>query len=62
MFRPLLGRGHLDFCPFRHEVCEDLRFDSLSGTKFDLKVCKLDRSLDDVAVGVAVVDDFSQGE
>jgi hypothetical protein len=62
MFRTLFGRGHLDFCPFRHEVCEDLRFDRLSGTKLDLKVSKLDRSLDDEAVGVAVADDFSQGE
>jgi hypothetical protein len=24
VFRPLLGRGHLDFCPLRHKVCEDL--------------------------------------
>jgi hypothetical protein len=22
--RPLRGRGHLDLCPFRHKVCEDL--------------------------------------
>jgi hypothetical protein len=62
MFRPLLGRGHLDFCPFRHEVCKDLRFDSLSRTKLDFKVSKLDRSLDDAAVGVAVAGDFSHGE
>jgi hypothetical protein len=24
VFRPLLGEGHLDFCPLRHKVCEDL--------------------------------------
>jgi hypothetical protein len=24
VFRPLLGRGHLDLCPLRHKVCEDL--------------------------------------
>jgi hypothetical protein len=24
LFRPLLGRRHLDLCPFRHEVGEDL--------------------------------------
>jgi hypothetical protein len=24
VFWPLLGRGHLDFCPLRHKVCEDL--------------------------------------
>jgi hypothetical protein len=24
VLRPLLGRGHLDLCPFRHKICEDL--------------------------------------
>jgi hypothetical protein len=24
VFRPLLGMGHLDLCPLRHKVCEDL--------------------------------------
>jgi hypothetical protein len=62
VFRPLLGRGRLDFCPFTHKVCEDLRLDRLSGTKLDLKLSKLDRPLDDAAVGVAVSDDLSQGE
>jgi hypothetical protein len=33
VFRPLLGRGHLDFCPLRHEVYEDLRLDCLPGAK-----------------------------
>jgi hypothetical protein len=61
-FRPLLGRGHLDFCPFIHKVCEDLQLDHLSRTKFDLKLSKLDRPHDDVAVGVAVANDLSQGE
>jgi hypothetical protein len=34
----------------------------LSGTKLDLKFSNLDRPLDDATVGVAVADDFSQGE
>jgi hypothetical protein len=29
VFRPLLGRGHLDLYPLRHKVCEDLRLDRL---------------------------------
>jgi hypothetical protein len=24
VFRPLLGRGHLDLCPLKHKVYEDL--------------------------------------
>jgi hypothetical protein len=59
VFRPLLGRGHLDFCPLRHEVCEDLRLDHLMGAKLDFKFSKLNRPLDDAVVGVAVVDDLS---
>jgi hypothetical protein len=42
VFRPLLGRGHLDLCPFRHKVYEDLRLDRFSGTKHDFKLSKLD--------------------
>jgi hypothetical protein len=34
----------------------------LSGIKLDLELSKLDRPLEDAAVGVAVVDDLSQGE
>jgi hypothetical protein len=56
---PLLGRGHLDFCPLRHKVCEYLRLDRLPGAKLDLEFSKLDRPLDDAAVGVAVGDDQS---
>jgi hypothetical protein len=42
VFRPLLGRGHLDLCPLRHKVCEDLRLDHLPGAKLDLELSKLD--------------------
>jgi hypothetical protein len=42
VFRPLLGRGHLDLCPFRHEVGEDLRLDRLPGAKLDFELSKLD--------------------
>jgi hypothetical protein len=59
MFRPLLGRGHLDLCPLRHEVSADLQFDRLSRTKLDVEFSKLDRPLDNAAVGVAVADDLS---
>jgi hypothetical protein len=59
VFRPLLGRGHLDFCPFRHEVCKDLRLDRLPEAKIDFKFSKLDWPLDDAAVSVAVADDLS---
>jgi hypothetical protein len=37
VFKPLLGRGHLDFCPLRHEVYEDLRLDRLSRTQLDVE-------------------------
>jgi hypothetical protein len=50
-------RGHLDFYPLRHKVCEDLRLDRLPGAKLDFKFSKLDRPLDDAAAVVAVVDD-----
>jgi hypothetical protein len=62
LFMPLLGRGHLDFCPIKHEICEDLRLDRLARTKHDVEFSELDRPLDDAAVGVAVADDFSLGE
>jgi hypothetical protein len=42
VFRPLLGRGHLDLCPFRHKVGEDLRLDRFPGAKFDFELSKLD--------------------
>jgi hypothetical protein len=42
VFRPLLGRGHLDLCLFRHEVDEDLRLDRLPGAKLDFELSKLD--------------------
>jgi hypothetical protein len=42
VFRPLLGRGHLDLCPFRHKVCEDLRLDHLPGAKLNFEFSKLD--------------------
>jgi hypothetical protein len=42
VFRSLLGRGHLDLCPFRHEVGEDLQLDRLPGAKLDFKLSKLD--------------------
>jgi hypothetical protein len=42
VFRPLLGRGHLDLCPFRHEVSEDLRLDRLPRAKLDFELSKLD--------------------
>jgi hypothetical protein len=59
VFRPLLGRGHLDFCPLRHKVCEDLQLDGLLGAKLDFEFSKLDRPLDDAAIGVVVSDDLS---
>jgi hypothetical protein len=59
VFRPLHGRGHLDFYPLRHEVYEDLQLDGLPGAKLDVKFSKIVRSLDDAAVSVTVVDDFS---
>jgi hypothetical protein len=49
----------LDFYPLRHEVCEDLQLDGLPGAKLDVKFSKIVRSLDDAAVSVTVVDDFS---
>jgi hypothetical protein len=42
VFRPLLGRGHLDLCPLRHKVCEDLRLDRLPGAKLNFELSKLD--------------------
>jgi hypothetical protein len=42
VFRPLLGRGHLDLCPLRHKVCEDLRLDRLPRAKLDFELSKLD--------------------
>jgi hypothetical protein len=42
VFRLLLGRGHLDLCPLRHKVCEDLRLDRLPRVKLDFKLSKLD--------------------
>jgi hypothetical protein len=42
VFRPLLGRGHLDLCQLRHKVCEDLRLDHLPGEKLDFELSKLD--------------------
>jgi hypothetical protein len=42
VFRLLLRRGHLDLCPFRHEVGEDLRLDRLLGAKLDFELSKLD--------------------
>jgi hypothetical protein len=42
VFRPLLGKGHLDLCPLRHKVCEHLRLDLLPGAKLDFKLSKLD--------------------
>jgi hypothetical protein len=59
VFRPVLGRGHLDFCPFKHKVCEDLRLDCMPREKLDVKLSKLDRPFDVEAVGITVVDDFS---
>jgi hypothetical protein len=41
------GRGHLDFCPLRHKVYEDLRLDHLLGPKLDFEFSKLDGPLDD---------------
>jgi hypothetical protein len=55
----LLGRGHLDFCPLRHEVYEDLRLYHLSRTKLDVEFSELNQPIDDAAIGVAVADDFS---
>jgi hypothetical protein len=49
----------LNFCPLRHEFCEDLRLDRLSRTKLDVELSELNRPLDDAAVGIAVADDFS---
>jgi hypothetical protein len=59
VFRPLVRRGHLDLCPFRHEVGEDLRLDCLPGAKLDFELSKLDCSLEDAVVGAAVTDDLS---
>jgi hypothetical protein len=42
VFRPLLGRGHLDLCLFRHEVDEDLRLDRFPGAKLDFELSKLE--------------------
>jgi hypothetical protein len=42
VFRPHLGRGHLDFYPFGHEVGEDLRLDHLPGAKLDFELSKID--------------------
>jgi hypothetical protein len=42
VFGPLLGRGHLDLCPLRYKVCEDLRLDHLPGAKFYFELSKLD--------------------
>jgi hypothetical protein len=42
VFRPLLGKGHLDLCPLGHEVGEDLRLDRFPGAKLDFKFSKLD--------------------
>jgi hypothetical protein len=59
VFRPLLGRGHLDLYPFRHKVCEDLRLDRLPGAKLDFELSKLDGPLDDAAIGIVVADNLS---
>jgi hypothetical protein len=59
VFRPLLGSGHLDLCPLRHKVCEDLRLDRLPGAKLDVKFSKLDRPHYDAVIGFAVADDLS---
>jgi hypothetical protein len=31
VFKSFLGRGHLDLCPLRHKVCEDLQLDRFPG-------------------------------
>jgi hypothetical protein len=41
VFRPLLGRGHLDFGPLKHEVCEDLGLDCLPRAKLNFELSKL---------------------
>jgi hypothetical protein len=53
------GARHLDLCPLRHEVSQDLRFDRLPGAKLDVEFSKLDQPLDDAAVGIVVANDFS---
>jgi hypothetical protein len=62
VFRPLLGRGHLDRCPLRHKVCKDLRLDPLLGAKLNFELSKINRPFDNAAVGVAVADDLPLGE
>jgi hypothetical protein len=52
----------MDLCPLSHEVSEDLGVDRLPGAKLDVEFSKLNRPLDDAAVGIAVVDDLSLGE
>jgi hypothetical protein len=42
VFRPFLGRGHLDHCPLRHNVFEYLRLDWLPGAKLDFELSKVD--------------------
>jgi hypothetical protein len=42
VFRLFLGRRHMDFCPLRHKVCEDLRLDCLPRAKLDFELSKLD--------------------
>jgi hypothetical protein len=42
VFKQLLGRGHLDLCPLRHKVYEDLRLDCLPRSKLDFELSKLD--------------------
>jgi hypothetical protein len=42
VFRLLLERGHLDLCPLKHKVCEDLRLDRLPGAKLNFELSKLD--------------------
>jgi hypothetical protein len=59
VFMPLLRSGHLDFCPLRHKVCEDLRLDRLPRAKLDFELSKLDEPLDNATIGVAVADDIS---
>jgi hypothetical protein len=42
VFKPLLGRGHIDLCPLRHEVGEDMRLDRLPRAILDFELSKLD--------------------
>jgi hypothetical protein len=62
VLRPLLRRGHLDFCPLRYEVGEDQQLDRLSRAEFDVELSKLHQLLDDTVVGVMVADDISYGK